>query len=285
MVAGAVMIFLSALEHLLHLAIHEEGRVEHSLVVLVVAAVGIPFNLLGLLMFHHHGHGHGHSHGSGNHNLTGVTLHLIADAGSAVVIAASAALIHFWSNPLRFYADPVAGLLLAVFTSVINFGLIKNAAQVLVFVNPCGSNADLDTAILQQANVLRVEDLKVWQLDSPMSLVASVRVAIEGGDTNSTLKKVHTLLKAHGIQEATVEVVCEDTDSVCRRLQEANEALREDIGALNKVIGQMVAKKELCQPNQWSFEGEESVAAPPESDVYVETVDMFNAAPAAYDYS
>ena len=69
MVAGAVMILLTALEHLLHLAIHEEGRVEHSLVVLVVAAVGIPFNLLGLLLFHHHGHGHGHSHGSGNHNL------------------------------------------------------------------------------------------------------------------------------------------------------------------------------------------------------------------------
>ena len=36
--------------------------------------------------------------------------------------------------------------------------------------------------------------------------------------------------------------------------------------------------QELCQPNQWSFEGEES-AVVPESDVYVP------AAPAAYDYS
>jgi hypothetical protein len=80
----------------------------------------------------------------------------------------------------------------------------------------------------------------------------SVRVWASGDDSNSTLKKAHSLLKAHGIQvtsahsdrlavyhqdtqwpecgiriliegcmqEATVEVVCEDTDSVVSRLQE-----------------------------------------------------------------
>jgi Co/Zn/Cd efflux system component len=125
MLSGSALILLSASEHLLHLAIHEEGRVEHSLIVLVVAAVGIPFNLLGVCMFQHHGHGH--SHGSTacsstqNHNLvsqlshrlahsllwlvllqTGVCLHLAADAGGAVLIAASAAFIHFSHSPIRY---------------------------------------------------------------------------------------------------------------------------------------------------------------------------------------
>lgn len=263
MVSGAFLILLSSCSHLLHLVVHQEGHVENTLVVFVVALAGIPVNCIGMLLFSGHS-GHGHSHGGGgqhghnvNHNLSGVFVHLASDVAASVFVALAAAFIHLSQSPHRFIVDPIAGIVLAVLTAVLNLPLIQSSSQVLVFSNPIpDGNKGLEAALLQLPNVLRVDTLKVWQLSSPMSLVASCLIEVEGADGNTTLRAAHALLATLGIQEATIEVACEGAESECKRLQEANQALREDIRALNQVIGQMVEDKDLRQPNSWEFDHE-----------------------------
>eukprot|EP00656_Telonema_subtile_P021987 TRINITY_DN23025_c0_g1_i1.p1 TRINITY_DN23025_c0_g1~~TRINITY_DN23025_c0_g1_i1.p1 ORF type:complete len:357 (+),score=76.92 TRINITY_DN23025_c0_g1_i1:337-1407(+) len=266
MVSGSLLILLSSLDHLLHLELHQEGHVENSLVVFSVALAGVPVNCIGMMLFSGHS-GHGHSHGGGhshgvNQNLSGVFVHLASDMATSLLVAVAAAFMHFSHSPHRFVVDPIAGIILAVLTAVLNVPLIRSSSQILIFSNPIpDGNKGVEAALLQLPNVLRVDSLKVWQLDSPMSLVASCSLEVEGADGNTTLRAAHALLATLGIGEACVEVACEGTESECKRLQEANEALRADIGALNQVIGQMVENKDLRQPNSWKFDHETPSAA------------------------
>ena len=61
---------------------YEAEDIHDPQMILIVGALGLLVNLLGLCLFHEHGGGHGHSHGGGHAHSHGTHSHLTALAGS-----------------------------------------------------------------------------------------------------------------------------------------------------------------------------------------------------------
>jgi len=119
---------------------------------------------------HHGGHGHGHSsdNASSGHsmNITGVFLHVLADALGSVVVCITSLVIMLTDWEYRFYLDPVLSLVIVLIILVSTWPLLRDSTLILLNTIPAHIDLlDLETRLVTTvAGVSSIHELHVWRL-------------------------------------------------------------------------------------------------------------------------
>jgi len=118
----------------------------------------------------HGGHGHGHSsdNASSGHsmNITGVFLHVLADALGSVVVCITSLVIMLTDWEYRFYLDPVLSLVIVLIILVSTWPLLRDSTLILLNTIPAHIDLlDLETRLVTTvAGVSSIHELHVWRL-------------------------------------------------------------------------------------------------------------------------
>ena len=176
---------------------------------IVIATVGLLFNLASAWILHrasighsHHGHGHGHGehdhHESHDHsahdhdghhhdhehdaslhadrNMQSALLHVWSDALGSLAVIVSGVIMAFTSY---YWVDAAVGLVLAVMILRWSWRILLDSAHVLLESTPKHVAADklLKDLHAMDTRVVVIEDLHVWEITSRMyAATAEVRV-------------------------------------------------------------------------------------------------------------
>jgi zinc transporter 5/7 len=159
---------------------------------------------------HSHGNSSGHECGHTHHsdNLTGIFLHILADALGSVSVIISSILI--WQFEWHI-VDPICSLVISalIFASVIP--LLKNSVGVLMQTAPeqfvTIQLPQLINTILQTPGVAMCEDQHFWSLTSE-EIIGSVNLIIHPqADRQTILHQVKHLCKHAGVKNVTIQLV------------------------------------------------------------------------------
>jgi zinc transporter 1 len=118
----------------------------------------------------HGGHGHGHSSDSASSghsmNITGVFLHVLADALGSVVVCITSLVIMLTDWEYRFYLDPVLSLVIVLIILVSTWPLLRDSTLILLNTIPAHIDLlDLETRLVTTvAGVSSIHELHVWRL-------------------------------------------------------------------------------------------------------------------------
>ena len=142
---------------------HEEGHPEH-----------------GKVKDHNNSHSqeNGHSHAKENGqksedassghsmNITGVFLHVLADALGSVVVCVTSLVIMLTDWEYRFYLDPVLSLVIVVIILASTWPLLRDSTLILLNTIPAHIDLiDLETRLVTTvAGVSSIHELHVWRL-------------------------------------------------------------------------------------------------------------------------
>jgi len=124
---------------------------------------------------HSHGGGHGHGHSSSSTdaassghsmNITGVFLHVLADALGSVVVCITSLVIMLTDWEYRFYLDPVLSLVIVLIILVSTWPLLRDSTLILLNTIPAHIDLlDLETRLVTTvAGVSSIHELHVWRL-------------------------------------------------------------------------------------------------------------------------
>ena len=114
--------------------------------------------------------GHGHSHGdtaSGHSmNISGVFLHVLADALGSVVVCITSLVIMFTEWEYKYYLDPVLSLIIVIIILVSTWPLLRDSTLILLNTIPSHIDLlDLETRLVAKvAGVASIHELHVWRL-------------------------------------------------------------------------------------------------------------------------
>ena len=170
---------------------------------LLVAVLGLMVNGLSAWILaatpHDHDPAHGHEHHH-DHNLRAAYLHVLADALTSILaIAALLAAKYYGAN----WMDPMMGIVGAVLVTRWSYGLIRNAAGVLLDRQ---ADSRLITKLresIERESSNRVTDLHCWSV-GPGIYATEIAVVSDRPQTPDHYK---SLIPEHlGIVHATVEV-------------------------------------------------------------------------------
>ena len=111
--------------------------------------------------------GHGHNTSSGHSmNITGVFLHVLADALGSVVVCVTSLVIMLTDWEYRFYLDPVLSLVIVVIILASTWPLLRDSTLILLNTIPAHIDLiDLETRLVTTvAGVSSIHELHVWRL-------------------------------------------------------------------------------------------------------------------------
>jgi cobalt-zinc-cadmium efflux system protein len=164
---------------------------------LAVAAAGLAGNLAAASLLARGAHS--------SLNMRAVLRHVLADAvGSAgVVVAAVVVLATGWR-----YADPVAGVVIAVLVLASSFSVLRESVHILLEGTPRGIDArQLAERLTQVPGVVDVHDLHVWTITSGFPALAAHVLVQPGDDCHARRRELETLLeREYGIEHTTLQV-------------------------------------------------------------------------------
>jgi cobalt-zinc-cadmium efflux system protein len=171
----------------------------HAGVVLVVALVGIPVNLLAVRIL---------SGGSGHErtlNVEGSYRHLLTDLYGfiATAIAATVILITGFNR-----ADAIASLFIAALMLRAAYDLLKASGRVFMEAAPAGVDPDqIGRALASQPGVVEVHDLHVWEVTSGFAALSAHVVVRAGDDCHELRRSLQALLNERfHIHHTTLQV-------------------------------------------------------------------------------
>lgn len=174
---------------------------------MVIAAIGLFANALGLVFLS----GHGHSL-----NVRGAFLHVLGDLLSSVGVLIGGAVM--WWTGWRI-VDPVVSVVIAVIIVLGAWRLLKEAVDVLLEGTPVGIDArEVARELTSIDGVRGVHDLHVWSLTSGVPAM-SCHVAVRSellSETAALLDRLRSLLRDRfDIEHATLQI--EPDDYLTRR--------------------------------------------------------------------
>ena len=175
------------------------GRIGHApeipgIPLMITALAGLIANIVVMLMLR--------ADAKDSLAVRGAYLEVLADAvGSVGVLIAGAALVLFdW-----VYADVVVGVLISLWVVPRALKLAGSALRILTQASPAHIDVDAVHADLSAVpGVSDVHDLHVWTLTTGMD-VATVHLTTDS-DSQEVLAAAKTVLDAHGLSHATVQV-------------------------------------------------------------------------------
>jgi cobalt-zinc-cadmium efflux system protein len=164
---------------------------------LAVAAAGLAGNLAAASLLTRAAHS--------SLNMRAVLRHVLADAaGSAgVVVAALVVVTTGWR-----YADPVAGVMIAVLVLASSFSVLRESVHILLEGTPRGIDArELAARLTRVPGVVDVHDLHVWTITSGFPALAAHVLVQPGDDCHARRRELETLLeREYGIEHTTLQV-------------------------------------------------------------------------------
>jgi cobalt-zinc-cadmium efflux system protein len=179
-----------------------------GLPVILIAAVGLAVNLIGLRILSAHDHAHGHfakSKPEENLNMQGASMEVLSDAlGSIGVIVAG--LIIFFTE---FYVvDPIISVGLALFILPRTWILLKKSVHILLEGVPADiSHEEIKNEILRVKGVTGVFELHIWSITSGIPAVSAHVVIIDSLRSQQILKNINSILdNKFGISHSTIQV-------------------------------------------------------------------------------
>ena len=167
--------------------------------VLVVALVGIPVNLLAarILM--------GGDDRERSLNVEGSYRHILTDLYGFIATAIAAAVILATGFDR---ADAIASLFIAGLMLHAAYGLLKASGRVFMEAAPTGLDPDeIGRALAAQTGVVEVHDLHVWEVTSGFAALSAHVVVRAGDDCHELRRSLHDLLEERfHIHHTTLQV-------------------------------------------------------------------------------
>jgi cobalt-zinc-cadmium efflux system protein len=164
---------------------------------LLVALVGLAGNLVAAWILTRQAHA--------SLNMRAALRHVIADAlGSAGVVAAALVVLFTgWR-----YADPVAGVLIAILVLASSWSVLRESVHILLEGTPRGIDASaLAARMTSVPGVLEVHDLHVWTITSGFPALAAHVLVEPGDDCHARRRELERLLAVeYGIEHTTLQV-------------------------------------------------------------------------------
>ncbi len=169
---------------------------------LVVAAIGLVANAVGLAFLSGHG---------GSLNMRGAYLHVLGDLLSSVAVVAGGVFMWLTGN---YLIDPILSVLIGVIIIFGAYRLLRESVDVLLEAIPRGMELeDVGTAIAEVDGVISVHDLHVWSLTSGMNAMSchvEVRTATLA-ESDALLGRINELLRRNfSITHTTIQMESED---------------------------------------------------------------------------
>jgi len=165
-------------------------------ITLVVAAVGLTFNLLSGAVLMRAGSGL---------NVRAATRHVLADAAASfgVIVAAVLILAFGWQA-----ADPIASLAIAVLILTSAWAIVREAVDVLLEAAPAGIDVErMGQAMAHVDGVVEVHDLHVWTVTSGFAAVAAHMTVEPGAEPSLVRRRTAEMLRNHfGVEHSTLQV-------------------------------------------------------------------------------
>ncbi|HEY8703762.1 MAG TPA: cation diffusion facilitator family transporter [Gaiellaceae bacterium] len=187
--------------------------VVHGGIVLVVALVGVAFNLAATLVL-------GRADRS-SLNVQGAFLHVATDLAAFVgtALAGGLVLLTGWN---RF--DPIAGLLVAALMVRSSWSLIRESGRIFLEASPAGIDPDdVARALVEDPDVAEVHDLHVWTVTSGFPALAAHVLVAPGVDCHDARRRLQRLLEERfGLHHSTLQV-----DHLARRSQDVALGMRD----------------------------------------------------------
>jgi cobalt-zinc-cadmium efflux system protein len=138
-------------------------------------------------------------------NVRAASRHVLADAfGSAGVLAAAIViLVTGWR-----YADPIAGVLIAVFVLASSWSVIRDSVHILLEGAPRGMDArELGRRMTEVPGVVEVHDLHIWTITSGFPALSAHVLVERGDDCHARRRELEELLlRDYGIGHTTLQV-------------------------------------------------------------------------------
>jgi len=163
----------------------------------VVAAVGLAVNLVAAAILTRAGHD--------TLNMRAAFRHVIADAiGSAgVLVAALVILLTGWR-----YADPLAGVLIAVAVLASSWSVLRDSVNILLEGAPKGIDPrELGRRLAEAPGVVEVHDLHVWTITSGFASLSAHVLVARDDDCHARRRELEELLlREYGIEHTTLQV-------------------------------------------------------------------------------
>lgn len=164
---------------------------------MVIAAVGLVANLIGLWLLGHDEH---------NMNVRGAFLHIMGDTLSSLGVLAGGAVIYF-TGYTRI--DPVLSVVIAVIIVVSSFSLLREVINVLLEAAPRGiSTEKVKATIGAVEGVGQVHDLHIWSITAGLpALSAHIVLKDPGDDPQRVLCSIQRQLReTYAIEHATLQI-------------------------------------------------------------------------------
>ena len=206
---NAVLLFASAIYVLVEAVIRltrDDVNVKAG-PMLVVAIIGLIVNIVVFMLLR--------AGAQDNLAMESAYTDAIADAaGSVGVILAAVVVVTVGWDPI----DPIVAALIALWILPRAWGLGSRAIRVLLQVAP--EHVDLETIrdeLLALPGVVDVHDLHVWTLTSEMEVATAHVMISPDADSHAVLDQAQSLLVAHEIAHATIQVEPDDHEG-CEEL-------------------------------------------------------------------
>ncbi len=161
-----------------------------------VAALGLAVNIAGATLLHRHAHE--------NLNVRGAYLHILGDLiGSVGAILAGLVIVTTgWAA-----ADPIASALIALLILWGAWGLVREAADILLESAP--GHIDMDAILSDLAGVPgldEVHDVHVWTLTSGFVALSAHGIIDDPREHTRILDQVRSRMRTHGIEHVTFQI-------------------------------------------------------------------------------
>jgi cobalt-zinc-cadmium efflux system protein len=173
--------------------------------VLVVALVGIGVNLVAARLL------------AGTErrslNIEGAFLHVVTDLFAFIATAIAGALILIWGLDR---ADGIASLLIAALMLWAAYGLLRETGRVFMEAAPPGLDPEaIGEALVQEAGVIEVHDLHVWEVTTGMAAISAHMIVRQDADCHEARWRAARLLADRfGVEHSTLQVEHEPGDDL-----------------------------------------------------------------------
>ena len=199
--------------------IFEPPQIE-SFPIIIVAAIGLVLNFIGMLLLNNNSGHHHHPHIHNNHNddntdrqneqeeilnFKAVYLEILSDTiGAAGVVAAGMIML-----TTKFYlADPIISIVLALFMIPRTWSIMKKAIHILMEGSPSNiSHERVKEAILSIKGVTGIFELHIWTITSGMNSLSAHVVIIDTSKAQAILQEINAILeKEFKITHSTIQI-------------------------------------------------------------------------------
>ncbi|MFL6454001.1 MAG: cation diffusion facilitator family transporter [Nitrososphaeraceae archaeon] len=183
-----------------------------SFPIIIVAAIGLALNFIGMILLNNLGHHHTHNDDTDKQkeqeeilNVKAVYLEILSDTiGAAGVIVAGIIML-----TTKFYlVDPIISIILALFMIPRTWSIMKKATHILMEGSPSNiPHEKVKEAILGIKGVTGVFELHIWTITSGMNSLSAHVVIIDTSKSQAILQEINAILeKQFKITHSTIQI-------------------------------------------------------------------------------